>query len=141
MKMVVHHFPRDRLRFIFQGFYSQLNDQGIILIERASGNKGGMPYFKKGQWEESDQDRRFRDSLVLLLLELGFSVKTKVFDEVITQTKEEAKAYIRHRGASCWANMTQAELEEGVRDVENNFGDIIEYTREREMIIAVKEID
>ena len=65
----------------------------------------------------------------------------QVFDEVITQTKEEAKEYIRHRGASCWANMTHAELEEGVRDVEINFGDIIEYTREREMIIAVKEID
>ena len=65
----------------------------------------------------------------------------QVFDEVITQTKEEAKEYIRHRGASCWASMTQAELEEGVRDVEINFGDIIEYSREREMIIAVKEID
>ena len=97
MKMVVHHFPRDRLRDIFQGFYNQLNDNGIILIERASGNKvspnhklfslyklpddatqGGMPYFKQGQWEESDEDRRFRDDLVLMLLELGFSVKTKV---------------------------------------------------------------
>ena len=95
--MVVHHFPRDRLRDIFQGFYNQLNDNGIILIERASGNKvsqnyalfsiyklpddptqGGMPYFKQGQWEESDEDRRFRDELVLLLLDLGFSVKTKV---------------------------------------------------------------
>ena len=79
--MVVHHFPRDRLRFIFQGFYSQLNDHGIILIERASGNKGGMPYGQKGQWEASDQDRRFRDSLVLLLLELGFSVRTKVSEQ------------------------------------------------------------
>ena len=39
MKMVVHHFPRDRLRDIFQGFYNQLKDNGIILIERASGNK------------------------------------------------------------------------------------------------------
>ena len=65
----------------------------------------------------------------------------QVFDEVITQTKEEAKEYIRHRGASCWANMSDAELEEGVRDVETNFGDIIEYTREREMIIATKETD
>ena len=37
-----------------------------------------MPYFKQGQWEESDEDRRFRDGLVLLLLELGFSVRTKV---------------------------------------------------------------
>ena len=37
-----------------------------------------MPYFKQGQWEESDEDRMFRDGLVLLLLELGFSVRTKV---------------------------------------------------------------
>ena len=64
-----------------------------------------------------------------------------MFDEVITQTKDEAKEYIRRRGASRWANMTDAQLEEGVRDVEINFGDIIEYTREREMIIATKETD
>ena len=37
--------------------------------------------------------------------------------------------------------MTDAQLEEGVRDVETNFGDIIEYSREREMIIATKETD
>ena len=64
-----------------------------------------------------------------------------MFDEVITQTKDAAKEYIRRRGASCWANMTDAQLEEGVRDVEINFGDIIEYTREREMILATKETD
>ena len=105
--MVVHHFPRDRLRDIFHGFYSQLNDNGIILIERASGNKvspcklfsihkltdaspqGGMPYFKQGQWEESGEDRRFRDGLVLLLLELGFSVRTKVKNAILSLRMEE----------------------------------------------------
>ena len=37
--------------------------------------------------------------------------------------------------------MTDGELEEVVTDVEIKFGDIIEYTREREMIIATKEMD
>ena len=46
--------------------------------------------------------------------------------------------YIRSRGASCWADLSDAELEEGVRDVEDNFGEVIEYSREREMIIARK---
>ena len=41
-------------------------------------SQGGMPYFKQGQWEESGEDRKFRDGLVLLLLEQGFSVRTKV---------------------------------------------------------------
>ena len=94
-------------------FYQQLNDRGIILIERASGNKvrfecnapslqvlntnltpilqNGMPYFKKGQWENSDEDRQFRDQLIVLLVNLGFEVRSKIFEEVIRQTKSEAK--------------------------------------------------
>ena len=48
-----------------------------------------MPYFKQGQWEESGEDRRFRDGLVLLLLELGFSVRTKVKNEKILRMEEQ----------------------------------------------------
>ena len=51
---------------------------------------------------------------------------------------EPCQDYIRSRGASCWADLSDAELEEGVRDVEDNFGEVIEYSREREMIIARK---
>ena len=50
-----------------------------------------MPYFKKGQWENSDEDRQFRDQLILLLVNLGFEVRSKIFEEVIRQTKSEAK--------------------------------------------------
>ena len=54
---------------------------------------------------------------------------------------EPCQDYIRSRGASCWADLSDAELEEGVRDVEDNFGEVIEYSREREMIIARKTTD
>ena len=50
-----------------------------------------MPYFKKGQWENSDEDRQFRDQLIVLLVNLGFEVRSKIFEEVIRQTKSEAK--------------------------------------------------
>ena len=62
-----------------QGIRSvHVNCKLFLIHKLTDAYKGGMPYFKQGQWEESGEDRRFRDRLVLLLLELGFSVRTKV---------------------------------------------------------------
>ena len=39
IKGSVHHFPRDQLQEIFGGIHGQLNDNGIVLIEKVSSNK------------------------------------------------------------------------------------------------------
>ena len=38
MKGCVHHFPRSHLQDIFKGIHSQLNEGGILLIDKVSGN-------------------------------------------------------------------------------------------------------
>ena len=38
IKGTVHHFPVENINKIFTGIYNQLNDGGIMLIEKLSGN-------------------------------------------------------------------------------------------------------
>ena len=55
-----------------------------------------------------------------------------------SKTKEEAIAHVKNRSASSWSTLTDEEIEEGIKDVQENFGDIIKYITEMEIIIATK---
>ena len=47
IKGTVHHFPRKNLRMIFQGIYTQLTPNGIVLIDKVSSNQvASLNYFK-----------------------------------------------------------------------------------------------
>ena len=50
IKGSVHHFPRNHLQEIFQGIYRQLNDNGIVLIEKVSSNKVNSEYAQLNQF-------------------------------------------------------------------------------------------
>ena len=39
IKGTVHHFPKEHLQMIFQGIFNQMNDNGIVLIEKVSSKK------------------------------------------------------------------------------------------------------
>ena len=72
----------------------------------------------------------------------GSGASTQIWSSQTNPLSQSGSLYNYPRSTSgTGANTTDVELEEGVRDVETNFGDIIEYTREREMIIATKEAD
>ena len=48
IKGTVHHFPRENLERIFSGIYQQLNNNGILLIEKVSGKANISSFFKRG---------------------------------------------------------------------------------------------
>ena len=77
--------------------------------------------------------------LVNTLTDVGFDVKTEYIEQKVTKTKQEAVDYIRNRSVSSWANLTDEQIEEGVKELDENYGDIVEYSTEREMIIATKK--
>ena len=77
--------------------------------------------------------------LVNTLADVGFDVKTEYIEQKVTKTKQEAVDYIRNRSVSSWANLTDEQIEEGVKELDENYGDIVEYSTEREMIIATKK--
>ena len=77
--------------------------------------------------------------LVTTLSDVGFEVSTEYVEQKVTKTKQEAVDYIRNRSVSSWANLTDEQIEEGVKELNDNYGDTVEYTTEREMIIATKK--
>lgn len=70
--------------------------------------------------------------------DIGFKVEKKTFEWTMTKTKDEAVEWIRNRSVSSYENLTDEELEEGVREVLSKPGDIIEMLTEKEIIIASK---
>ena len=70
--------------------------------------------------------------------DIGFKVEKKTFEWTMTKTKAEAVEWIRNRSVSSYENLTDEELEEGVREVLSKPGDIIEMLTEKEIIIASK---
>ena len=155
IKGTVHHFPAENIENIFTGIYNQLNEGGILLIEKLSGNKvnflklyvhliffvqnAGIPFFKRGKEVQLQVHQGLTEKLVGIFESLKFR-KVEKFAIVChtSKTKDEAIAHIKNRSASSWATLTEDEIEDGVKDVQENFGDIIEYITEMEIIIATK---
>ena len=79
------------------------------------------------------------DLLIQIMSDVGFKIEKKTLEWTMTKTKAEAVEYIRNRSVSSWENLTDEELEEGVREVLGKPGDIIEINTEKEIIIACKE--
>ena len=155
IKGTVHHFPAENIENIFTGIYNQLNEGGILLIEKLSGNKvnflklyvqliffvqnAGIPFFKRGKEVQLEVHQGLTEKLVGIFESLKFKKVEKFAIECHTsKTKDEAIAHIKNRSASSWATLTEDEIEDGVKDVQENFGDIIEYITEMEIIIATK---
>ena len=73
-----------------------------------------------------------------IMKDLGFRVEKKTLEWTMTKTKDEAVQWIRNRSVSSYENLTDEEIEEGVREVLEKPGDIIEMASEKEIIIACK---
>ena len=78
------------------------------------------------------------DLVIEIMTDLGFRVEKKSFAWTMTKTKEEAVQWIRNRSVSSYENLTDEEIEEGVREVLEKPGDIIEMVSEKEIIISCK---
>ena len=73
-----------------------------------------------------------------LLKGLGMSVEYRTVEQQFTKTKAETIEYIRNRSVSSWEMPSDKEIADGVKEVEERFGDIITVQGEKEIIIASK---
>ena len=73
-----------------------------------------------------------------LLADLGFHVEKQIFEDDATITKNEAIESIMNRSLSVLSALSDEDIEEGIKEVEREYNDIISYKRIYEMIIAHK---
>ena len=73
-----------------------------------------------------------------LLKGLGMNVEYRTVEQQVTKTKAETIEYIKNRSVSSWEMLTDKEIADGVKEVEEKFGDVITVNGEKEIIIASK---
>ena len=138
IKGTVHHFPRDNLEQIFSGIYRQLNKNGILLVEKVSGKTSISSFFKRGHELHRLTHEGLTERVMEILNGLGMSVEYKTVTADSTKTKAETVEYMRNRSVSSWEMLTDEEIEEGVRSIQELEGDIINQSVEKEIIVATK---
>ena len=139
IKGAVHHFPVDKMKEIFSGIETQLNAKGVILIDKIGSNRtGGMPFFKKGIEFQRNMQEGLTKILEKILEDLGFKIDKKIINDEMKITKEEAIKYIKNKSISLISALSEEEIEEGIAEVEREYGDVISFRMTREMIIARK---
>jgi len=138
IKGTVHHFPISNFELIFGGIYKQLNNNGILLIEKTDENSNTGPFFKKGMTTHVKKLGGLSDLIVNTLKSIGFKTEQVTKDQKVVKTKEEAMNYVRNRSVSSWEAFSDEEIEEEVKNIQNMECDSIEYFTQREMIIASK---
>ena len=69
---------------------------------------------------------------------LGMRVEYKTVMADSSKTKRETIEYMRNRSVSSWEMLTDEEIEEGVRSIQESGEDIITSSIEKEVIVATK---
>jgi len=138
IKGTVHHFPRENLEQIFSGIYRQLNNNGILLIEKVSGKANISSFFKRGHDLHHQTHQGLSERIMEILEGLGMRVEYKTVMADSSKTKAETIEYMRNRSVSSWEMLTDEEIEEGVRSIQESGEDIITSSIEKEIIVATK---
>ena len=73
-----------------------------------------------------------------ILSDLGMKVEYKTVTADSSKTKAETIEYMRNRSVSSWEMLTNEEIEEGVRMIQESGEDLIISSIEKEIIIASK---
>ena len=95
-------------------------------------------YFERGHELHRQTHDGLTEYVMDLLKGLGMNVEYRTVEQQVTKTKAETIEYIKNRSVSSWEMLTDQEIADGVKEVEEKFGDVITVNGEKEIIIASK---
>ena len=95
-------------------------------------------YFERGHELHRQSHDGLTEYVMDLLKGLGMNVEYRTVEQQVTKTKAETIDYIKNRSVSSWEMLSDKEIADGVKEVEEKFGDIITVRGEKEIIIASK---
>eukprot|EP00996_Jenningsia_fusiforme_P002204 NODE_3040_length_1062_cov_26.399803_g2791_i0.p1 GENE.NODE_3040_length_1062_cov_26.399803_g2791_i0~~NODE_3040_length_1062_cov_26.399803_g2791_i0.p1 ORF type:complete len:267 (-),score=59.67 NODE_3040_length_1062_cov_26.399803_g2791_i0:188-988(-) len=129
-KEVVHHFSSGELPAIFKNAYSQLSSGGILLIATRPKSVDYIPIFEKARIIWSNNQPPF-ELFVGHLQEAGFDpvdVDRRGFKMDVP--KPDWLNWCRSRCWSCFAPLSQEDMDEGMADLEKRLEgvDVVEWT-------------
>lgn len=138
LKSAIHHVQKDKLVELFNGLYKQLEQGGRILIETGS-DSCLLPWFSKAVSEYSRIHSGLTQLLVTSLTKAGFKVQTYQIDIPARMSKKDLFSSFRQRCSSMFANLSDAEIEEGIKEVDGKWKEnSIRYSHGRVLLLGRK---
>jgi ubiquinone/menaquinone biosynthesis C-methylase UbiE len=137
MKEFIHHISRENRLNLFRGLYSQLKNNGSLLILVEPGRLN-YPLFDEALWRfESRQPSHLQ--IINELHLAGFSTSFSVKSYPISLAKSKYIEMVRNRYMSVLECFTDAELEKGITSIyESQKNDELEFLETFYSIKAVK---
>jgi len=139
MKEFIHHIPRENRLRLFKGLYSQLKNNGTLLILVEPGRLN-YPLFDEALWRfESQQPSHLQ--IINELNLAGFSTSFSVKSYPINLAKSKYIEMVRNRYMSVLESFTDAELEKGIKSItESQKDDELEFIEIFYSIKGVKSV-
>merc|ERR1712142_354433 len=135
----IHHFNRENLKKTLDGIYRKLKLGGRFLIEKPADKFDCLPYPQRVV-ELMNQMEIPRNETVELLRNSKFVlIETHRHEFAVEKDKSELFESYRKRLCSGFSMFSDAEIEEGIAEVDKKFnGEIVKFVDQRDFIVGCK---
>ena len=138
IKQAIHFFSKNKINILLNLCKKRLKKNGIILIFSLKTKKNQIPSFelmKKKLRKSLDRDRMIFNLIKINLKKL----KLYKFKYKVLIKKSDYIKMIKNRFISCLINLPKKEILKGVKEIQNNFKDLMKFDDNLECIFYKKK--
>ena len=139
IKQTIHFFSKNKINILLNLCKKRLKKNGIILIFSLKTKNNQIPSFKlmKKKLNKSLD----RDEIIFNLIKMNLKkLKLYKFKYKVLIKKSDYIKMIKNRFISCLINLPKKEILKGVKEIQNNFKDLIKFDDNLECIFYKKKV-
>ena len=139
IKQTIHFFSKNKINILLNLCKKRLKKNGIILIFSLKTKNNQIPSFKlmKKKLNKSLD----RDEIIFNLIKMNLKkLKLYKFKYKVLIKKTDYIKMIKNRFISCLINLPKKEILKGVKEIQNNFKDLIKFDDNLECIFYKKKV-
>jgi len=134
-----HHFNREHLKNTLDGIYKKLKMGGRFLIEKPADRFDCLPYPERVVKLMNQMEIPRSETIELMKQSKFVLVESHRHEFAVEKEKIELFESYRKRLCSGFSMFTDAEIEEGIAEVDEKYsGDIVKYVDQRDFIVGCK---
>ena len=138
IKQTIHFFSKNKINILLNLCKKRLKKDGVIFIFSLKTKNNQIPSFKlmKNKLSKS----LVKDEMILNLIKVNLKkLKLYKFKYKVLIKKSDYIKMIKNRFISCLINLPKKEILKGVKEIQNNFKDLIKFDDNLECIFYKKK--
>ena len=138
IKQTIHFFSKNKINILLNLCKKRLKKDGVILIFSLKTKNNQIPSFKLMKKKLSES--LVRDKIIFNLIKMNLkTLKLYKFKYKVLIKKSDYIKMIKNRFISCLINLPKKEILKGVKEIQNNFKDMIKFDDNLECIFYKKK--